>query len=126
MRTKPNTKVLFIIHILPRFLLLARTQLLIIESQLHFLPILLLFDIYKISVLHILTKSNAKASLSKAEITIAIPTGVHKYFIKLFYKSKVIWQVKVHWPEILCHHCNHYAVSVPLEKTAPSVAAGTT
>ena len=86
MRTKPNTKVLFIIHILPHFLLLARTQLLVIESQLHFLPILLLFDIYKISVLHILTKSNARASLSKAEIAIAIPTGVHKYFIKLFLK----------------------------------------
>lgn len=79
MRTKPNAKVLFIIHILPRFLLLAKTQSLAIESQLHFLPILLLFDIYKISVLHILTKSNAKASLSKAEITIAIPSGVHKY-----------------------------------------------
>lgn len=89
MRTKPNTKVLFIIHILPRFLLLARTQLFVIESQLHFLLILLLLDIDKISVLHILTKSNAKAldfKISKAEIATAIPTGVHKYFIKLSFK----------------------------------------
>lgn len=82
MRTKPNTKVLFVICTLPRFLLLARTQLPVIESQLHFLPILFFFDIYKISVLHFLTKPNAKASLSKAEITIGIPTGVDKYFIK--------------------------------------------
>lgn len=82
MRTKPNTKVLFIIRTLPCFLLLARTQLPGIESQLHFLLILFLFDIYKISVLRFLTKPNVKASLSKTEITIGTPTGVNKYFVK--------------------------------------------